>query len=240
MNNLMRATASGEPTMSSVEIADLLEKRHDNVKRTIEALATKQVIGLPQSEEYRDTLGRPAMHYRVGKRDSYVIVAQLSPEFTARLVDRWQELEQAQPKPVAIDYSDPRVMLGLVSHLQQQVGEAQAQIEAQAPRVEAMELIEGAVGWMCLTDAAKALKQSPKAFMAWLSMSMKWTYRRGGKGDWVAMQSKIDAGLMGASPHTHRDRYGVDHVTHQAMITPKGLARLAEAIAALPGQKVPE
>jgi hypothetical protein len=36
-------------------------------------------------------------HYRFtgeqGKRDSIVVVAQLSPEFTARLVDRWQELE---------------------------------------------------------------------------------------------------------------------------------------------------
>ena len=30
--------------------------------------------------------------YQVGKRDSYIVVAQLSPEFTARLVDRWQEL----------------------------------------------------------------------------------------------------------------------------------------------------
>jgi phage regulator Rha-like protein len=29
----------------------------------------------------------------VNKRDSYVVVAQLCPEFTARLVDRWQELE---------------------------------------------------------------------------------------------------------------------------------------------------
>ena len=28
-----------------------------------------------------------------GKRDSIVVVAQLSPEFTAVLVDRWQELE---------------------------------------------------------------------------------------------------------------------------------------------------
>ena len=30
--------------------------------------------------------------YHVGKRDSYIIVAQLSPEFTARIVDRWQAL----------------------------------------------------------------------------------------------------------------------------------------------------
>ncbi|APF00651.1 hypothetical protein BG030_22860 [Pseudomonas putida] len=36
-----------------------------------------------------------------GKRDSIIVVAQNSPEFTARLVDRWQELEQKLAKPAA-------------------------------------------------------------------------------------------------------------------------------------------
>ncbi|WP_255631305.1 hypothetical protein [Caballeronia sp. dw_19] len=31
---------------------------------------------------------------RFGERDSYVIVAQLSPQFTARLVDRWHRVAQ--------------------------------------------------------------------------------------------------------------------------------------------------
>ncbi|KAB2892240.1 MAG: hypothetical protein F9K32_00595 [Desulfobulbaceae bacterium] len=30
--------------------------------------------------------------YHVNERDSYITVAQLSPEFTARLVDHWREL----------------------------------------------------------------------------------------------------------------------------------------------------
>ena len=34
--------------MTSVEIADMVEKRHDNVKRTIESLAEQAVIQLPQ------------------------------------------------------------------------------------------------------------------------------------------------------------------------------------------------
>lgn len=91
---------SGEPTMSSREIAELVEKRHDNVKRTIETLINRGTIGLPQIEEYPDGLGRPAQQYRIGKRDSYIIVAQLSPEFTARLVDRWQELESERMRPL--------------------------------------------------------------------------------------------------------------------------------------------
>lgn len=83
-------------TMSSREIAELVDSRHDNVKRTIETLAEKGVIAFPQTEE-KATAGRPAIEYvfagQQGKRDSIVVVAQLSPEFTARLVDRWQELE---------------------------------------------------------------------------------------------------------------------------------------------------
>ena len=80
---------SAEPlTMTSREMAALTEKRHDSVKRTIDSLAERGSIGVPQSVEYLDSLGRTAIEYRVGKRDSYVIVAQLSPEFTARLVDR--------------------------------------------------------------------------------------------------------------------------------------------------------
>jgi hypothetical protein len=62
--------------MTSKEMADLTEKRHDNVKRTIDTLADKGVIGLPQIVEYLDSLGRPATEYQIGKRDSYVIVAQ--------------------------------------------------------------------------------------------------------------------------------------------------------------------
>lgn len=83
-------------TMSSREIADLVSSRHDKVKQSIERLAERNVIALPPLGEYLDTLGRKATEYQVGKRDSYIIVAQLSPEFTARLVDRWQELEASQ------------------------------------------------------------------------------------------------------------------------------------------------
>lgn len=89
-------------TMSSLEISELVEKRHDNVKRTIESLIEKGVITSPQIEE-KPTAGRPVSIYvfegEQGKRDSIIVVAQLSPEFTAKLVDRWQELEEQASRP---------------------------------------------------------------------------------------------------------------------------------------------
>lgn len=64
--------------MSSREIAELLGCRHDNVKRTIDTLAHQGLVTFTQTKE--KGLGRPVTLYHVGKRDSYVIVAQLSPE----------------------------------------------------------------------------------------------------------------------------------------------------------------
>ncbi|EIW8783871.1 DNA-binding protein, partial [Klebsiella pneumoniae] len=103
MNNLI----TNKPSMTSLEIAELVEKRHDNVKRTIVTLASKDVIRPPQIEvlERINNLGF-AVNDEVykfageeGKRDSIIVVAQLSPEFTARLVDRWKELEEERTRP---------------------------------------------------------------------------------------------------------------------------------------------
>lgn len=84
-----------QTTMSSREISELVESRHDSVKRSMETLQDNGLISFTQSvETSHDGAGaRPVAVYLVNKRDSYVVVAQLSPAFTARLVDRWQELE---------------------------------------------------------------------------------------------------------------------------------------------------
>ncbi len=79
-------------TMTSREIATLVESRHDKVKQSIERLQIRNLVSFTPTGEKSET-GRPGVVYLVNKRDSYVIVAQLCPEFTARLVDRWQELE---------------------------------------------------------------------------------------------------------------------------------------------------
>lgn len=90
----MNLVTSNAPTMSSQEIADLVGSRHDKVKQSIERLAARGAIQLPPLGEVRNHLGQTVEQYQVCKRDSFVVVAQLSPEFTAALVDRWQELEE--------------------------------------------------------------------------------------------------------------------------------------------------
>ncbi|MBW2866361.1 Rha family transcriptional regulator, partial [Escherichia coli] len=87
----------------------LVGSRPDSVKRTIETLAKKGIIQFPQTVEIenKQSLGprRFSSAYvfegERGKRDSIIVVAQLCPEFTARLVDRWRELEEQIRKPMS-------------------------------------------------------------------------------------------------------------------------------------------
>ncbi|MGV8567615.1 MAG: Rha family transcriptional regulator [Pseudomonas asiatica] len=137
--------------MSSREIAELVGSRHDKVKQSIERLATPKgpdkpaVIALPPMGEYLDTLGRKATEYLICKRDSFVVVAQLSPEFTAALVDRWQELE-SQVSIALPDFTNPAAAArAWADQVEQKQAAEQArvlltvEVQAQARKIDHLE-----------------------------------------------------------------------------------------------------
>ncbi|HHT4259162.1 TPA: Rha family transcriptional regulator [Klebsiella variicola] len=102
------------PSMTSLEIADMVGSRHTDVKRSIDRLAKSGVIAeAPMA--FLEKINGLGIAIKVavykfegeqGKRDSIVVVAQLSPEFTARLVDRWQELEAASSSVLPRSFSE--------------------------------------------------------------------------------------------------------------------------------------
>lgn len=84
-------------TMSSREIALLINKNHADLCRSIERLSAKGIIKGYQPMAYTHPQnGQTYYEYHLEKRDCLVVVAQNCPEFTAAIVDRWQELEQKQ------------------------------------------------------------------------------------------------------------------------------------------------
>jgi phage regulator Rha-like protein len=100
------ATGNQPLTMSSREIASLTSKRHDNVRRTIESLWDLALISVTQSEEPTVGGGKPTKIYHVNEEDSYIVVARLSPEFTAKIVKRWRELEKQQAPQIPQTYAE--------------------------------------------------------------------------------------------------------------------------------------
>lgn len=125
-------------TMSSQEIADLVSSRHDSVKRTIERLQEKGVVSFTPSvgTSHEGAGARPVEVYLVNKRDSFVVVAQLSPEFTAALVDRWQELEGQIAQPRELSRMD---LIQLAFEAEQARLQLTIQVETQATKIHSLE-----------------------------------------------------------------------------------------------------
>lgn len=106
--DLLALHKSGDKvSMTSLDISELVGSRHSDVKRSIERLVERNIIQKPPMAflERINNLGLTvkdeaySFEGENGKRDSIVVVAQLRPELTAQIVDRWRELESGKALP---------------------------------------------------------------------------------------------------------------------------------------------
>lgn len=97
--------AGQQLTMSSREIADLVEARHNDVISTIERLFAKGLLRSTRKTRREETGGRPIEVYDLIERDTHLVVSGYSDEHRARVIDRWQELEAKQAPAFAIPKS---------------------------------------------------------------------------------------------------------------------------------------
>lgn len=234
MSDIVAFGGDGHPqTMSSREIADLTGKRHDNVKRTVESLAEAGVIVRPQIEDEHETdaLGRKRVtkvylfEGEQGKRDSIVVVAQLCPEFTAKLVDRWQELEEQARNPFAamIPQDYPSALRALADK-SEEAGRLVAQIEHDAPKVAFAQQVEIAPDAISMGEAAK-ISGTGRTRLSSLLKRNRWLNRHG-----EPYQDKIEAGLLDVKLSSwEHPRDGLKkRVT--PLITGKGLTRIVKMV----------
>lgn len=189
-------------SMSSQDIAELVGSRHDKVKQSIERLAERGTIQLPPMGEVRNHLGQSVSVYQIAKRDSFVVVAQLSPEFTAALVDRWQELEGQIAHPRELSRMD---LIQIAFEAEQQRLQLTIQVEAQASKIHSMEKLfkEG----MTHTQFCKGLNGVNVMQVGKFLEGRSWLYN----------ESK--SGLRFRVASYARDKYMTEH---QHEVTPHG------------------
>lgn len=236
MNELLNITGNGPLTMSSREIADLVEKRHDNVKRTIEALAETGVIARPQIEDVQEVGGNnrayTTQQYRIGKRDTFVIVAQLSPEFTARLVDRWQELEaQNANRQVTVEdlLANPTQLLVLAQGYALQIEDLRRNNSAMKSEVAALDRIAKADGVYGVRQTSQVLQMEERKFIQWAQQA-SWIFRHPGSKTLMGYADKRKAGLVThkLEPYTKPD--GEEASREVLKFTTAGIVRLAKML----------
>ena len=119
-------------TMGTREIAQLLNKEHSNIKISAERLHSKGVISTLAVQGFEHN-GNHYIEYLLSKRDSLILVAQNCPEFTAAVVDRWQELESKQGPAIPQSYAEALLEAGRLALENEKKDE---QLRIAAPKVQ--------------------------------------------------------------------------------------------------------
>ncbi|EEW7125481.1 TPA: phage antirepressor KilAC domain-containing protein [Escherichia coli] len=219
MNELINSNAI---KMTSIEIAELVGSRHDKVKQSIERLAVRGVIRNPPMVVFEkiNNLGllRGVEAYvfegEQGKRDSIIVVAQLSPEFTARLVDRWRELEGATAK-IPQTFSEA---LRLAADLEDQKAELEKQLALAAPKVEFADRVGEASG-ILIGNYAKVVGIGPNKLFAWMR-DHKILIASGSRRN-VPMQEYMDRGYFTVKETAVNTNHGIQ-ISFTTKITGRG------------------
>lgn len=92
--------------MTSREIAELTGKRHDNVLRDIESIASV-LSESSKSITYTGYNNKQQREWHLTKRDTLLVISGYNVELRARIIDRWEELERKQ----LAEPSDDEIMM---------------------------------------------------------------------------------------------------------------------------------
>lgn len=160
----------------------------------------------------------------------YAYAMWISPAFHLKVIRAYDAImTKPQVDPIAV-LNDPAAMRGLLLTYSEKVIELEAANAEMKPKVDALERIaEADDGTMCITNAAKSLQIRPKDMFSWLSQH-RWIYKRAGSSAWLAYQDKIQQGVLEHKVTTVSRSDGTEKVVEQVLVTPKGLAKLAELI----------
>lgn len=111
--SLTTTAATQATTMSSREIAELCDKRHDNVLRDIEKMLAEITDLKTEASDllssYKDTTGRLLKEYRLPKDLTVTLITGYRADLRYKVVKRLEELEtQTKPQAPAVpNFMDP-------------------------------------------------------------------------------------------------------------------------------------
>ena len=161
MNDLaiLKQTAQ---TMSSREIAQLCDKRHDHVLRDINNLnLTYQQMGLPKVGEgyytHPSTGSQQHREFLLTKEQSIDLVTGYRADIRIRINRRWAELEAQNNSPALPNFADPVQAARAWADAMERQQQAIAQVAELQPKAQALEVISHSTGSLGIREAAKAV-----------------------------------------------------------------------------------
>ena len=153
-------------TMSSVEIAELCQKRHDHVCRDIKNMLGQLNIQSPQIwGDYKDNSGRTYSCYLLPKDLCLTLVSGYNVTLRKRIIDRWLELESHTAPKLPQSFAEA---LRLAAQLEEEKEKLNLELAAAAPKVEFVDRYVTASGSMTFRQVAKLLGAKEPEFRLFL------------------------------------------------------------------------
>lgn len=187
--NVVYKTEKGTPVTDSMKVAQVFDKRHDNVLKTIRNICRPQNVG-EQAEQskwfyessYIDSNGVKRPMY-VMNRDGFSLLAMgltgaKAMQFKVAFIEQFNAMEKvvrqaAQPTTTRSIPQSFAEALRLAAAQAEQIERQQKQIEANAPRVLFSQAVETAKQSVLIGELAKIICQNgvdtgEKRLFAWL------------------------------------------------------------------------
>jgi phage regulator Rha-like protein len=170
--------AMGAQRMTSLEIAEITGKPHNDVLKAIRKMesAWSQVTkGNFSLSNYQDATGRTLPCYSLTKTECLYIATKFNDEARAKLVIRWQQLERRSLTPIP----SPK---GEGSHYAQNLLVSESDILHEAEMIIGRTLVsfnQHADGCITTTDIAKAIGMETNDLNSWLCDMGVQKWRRG-------------------------------------------------------------
>lgn len=212
-------TAEADLTMTSREIAELTGKQHAHVMRDIRTMLV-DLYGEEGVSKFGDTQinnqnGQSYPIFNLPKRETLVLVSGYSIAMRARIIDRWQELEAQQSKPLATELSRMDIL-----RLAMESEEARIKAEAERDHALATKAQIGHQREATAMATASAATRKAERLSIELDESRKWASVKrmemayhGQKFDWRVL--KEAAAEMGIAPKKIFDaNYGTVNAYH--------------------------
>jgi len=183
----------------SREIAELTDKRHDNVVRDARAMLT-DLYGEGGVLTFEETYihpqnGQSYPMFRLPKDLTLTLVAGYNVRLRKRIIDRWMELEKQAALGALHIPQTYQEALQLAADFAGQNAALEQTIAEQAPKVEAYDHLIEDDGMYGVRAAAKYLAVKPRTFTDWL-LNNKWAYRHTAHKHLLAYQDKLDKGWL--------------------------------------------
>ncbi|MGL5949109.1 MAG: phage antirepressor KilAC domain-containing protein [Aeromonas sp.] len=214
--------------MSSLEIAELTGKRHDNVMADIRKMLV-EIQSPEKSGDYKDSRGRTQPRLLLDKEETICLVSGYSAALRMRIIRRWQALEQAAMPVLRIPQTLPEA-LRLAAELAEQKEQLERKVAQDAPAVAFAKQIASVEKGITVSAFAKSVGMGPNTLFTWLRAQGFLLSCRGERWN-LPMQVYCDRGYFATRESTFEAK-GELRASFTPLITGKGQAWLTAKLLA--------